>query len=247
MISAKDFRIFGLGLGVLVLGAAIPAAHASIINVDSNGGIDEFNVENGLTNPDVAVTVSPAWAPNGTGYEWVSYAATGCNTFVVLTGICTPGTYNPPAATGNITLTGDGGVPSTPTAVFFNNFDLPGSDTFTGTLNVWADDTARVYLNGILLIDANPNPGSNCANAAIGCLPNMDAVLNITPYLQTGSNLLEIDAYQYAGGSPFGVMYDGTITATAAPGDPAPEPASYVLMALGLAAIGILIPRARRA
>jgi len=59
--------------------------------------------------------------------------------------------------------------------------------------------------------------------------------------------VLELDAYQFLGGSPFGVMYTATITETPSGGDSTPEPASYVLMGLGLVAIGILIPRARRA
>jgi hypothetical protein len=152
---------------------------------------------------------------------------------------------NPPASSGNITLSD--GPPSTPTAIFYNIFDLPAGDTFTGTLSVWADDTARVYLDGILLTDANPVPGGNCANAPIGCLPSTVGVFNISSDLLAGENTLELDAYQFLGGSPFGVMYTGAITATPSGGDSAPEPASYVLMGLGLVAIGILIPRARRA
>jgi hypothetical protein len=242
MVSAKGYRIFGLALGVLLLGMGIPAAHASIIYVNSDAGPDEYNIANGgPQNPDVAITASPAWAPSGMGYEWVSYAATGCNTFVVLTGICTPGVGNPVAATGTITLPD----PSTPTAIFFNTFDLPSGDTFSGTLSVWADDTARVYLDGILLIDAIPVPGGNCAISPIGCLSTTVGVFNIGADLAPGENTLELDVYQFVGGSPFGLMYTGTITTTAS--GPTPEPASYVLMGLGLVAIGILIPGARRA
>jgi len=244
MVSAKGFGIFGLGLGVLVLGVGIPTAHASIIYVNSDAGPDEFNVENGgPENPDVTITVSPAWAPNGMGYEWVSYAATGCNTFVVLTGVCTPGVDNPPGSTGIITLPD----PSTPTASFFNIFTLPSGYTFTGTLDVWADDTARVTLDGIPVTDANPVQGGNCAASPIGCLPSTGGVFNISSDLAAGENVLELDAYQFLGGSPFGVMYTATITETPSGGDSTPEPASYVLMGLGLVAIGILIPRARRA
>jgi hypothetical protein len=245
MVSAKSYRIFGLVLAVLALGMGIPAAHASIIYVNSDAGPDEYNVENGgPQNPDVQITVTPAWVPNGMGYEWVSYAQTGCNTFVALTGICTPGVANPPASTGNITLSD--GPPSTPTAIFFNNFVLPAGDTFSGTLSVWADDTARVYLDGILLTDANPIPGGNCAISPVGCLASTVGVFNIGADLLPGENTLELDAYQFLGGSPFGVMYTASITATPAD-SPTPEPASYVLMGLGLVAIGILIPRARRA
>jgi hypothetical protein len=60
--------------------------------------------------------------------------------------------------------------------------------------------------------------------------------LNLTP----GTYTLVIDAYQLVGGSPFGVMYDGVLTNT-------PEPASYILMGLGLAGLGTLIRRRRRA
>jgi hypothetical protein len=228
----------------------LAVGHASIIDVSSNGGPDEFNVENGgPVNPDVAITVSPAWEPNGMGYEWVSYAATGCNTFVALTGICTPGVDNPAAAAGAITLP----TPSTPTAIFFNQFKLPTGDSYTGNLSVWADDTARVFLNGVLLIDANPVSGGNCAGSPIGCLPGMEYTVDLATLglLTSGINTLEIDAYQLAGGSPFGVMYNGSIDAEpTAAGDPTPtptpEPASFLLMGLGLGAIGLLVPRLRR-
>jgi hypothetical protein len=242
MISGDTFR--GLGLAIFVLGA-LPLAQASIINVNSNGGDGEFNVVDSVEGDDVAVTVSPAWAPSGMGYEWVSYGNTGCNTFNAITGVCTAGIGNPAGVSGTITLPD----PVAPTAVFFNDFTLPADSTYSGTLSVWADDTARVYLDGILLIDANPVMGSNCSNAPIGCLPNMDYTVDLSTLsgvLQPGLNVLEIDAYQLIGGSPFGVMYTGSIDADPA-GSPTPEPASYVLMGLGLIGIGVLVPRVRRA
>ncbi len=87
-----------------------------------------------------------------------------------------------------------------------------------------------------MLIDANPNAGPNCASGPIGCIPGMDAAIPLT--LGTGTYTLVIDAYQYVGGSPFGVMYDGSLTDSATP-----EPASYILLGAGLAAIGLLSRR----
>jgi hypothetical protein len=72
----------------------------------------------------------------------------------------------------------------------------------------------------------------------------MDATFNIAPMnLGAGTHTLEIDAYQFLGGSPFGVMYTGQIDSEPSA---VPEPGSYLLLGLGLAGMGILIPRSRR-
>ncbi len=242
MPSVPGIRALRDSFLVAIVAVCLPAAHAGIINVNS----DLTNEANSQSGIDIAIPVSPSWQPNGIGYEWISYANTGCNTFVALTGVCSPGTDNPAAAVGNVTLAG--GDPSAPTAIFYKDFTLP-YDANTGTISVWADDTARVYLDTpggqILLTDANPNLGSNCANAPIGCVPGMDATFNITALnLTSGNYTLEVQAYQLIGGTPFGVMYTGQIDSSQSA---VPEPATYVLLGLGLAGLGILVPRAKRA
>lgn len=240
MLSFAGSRYIWLGL-VTALILCIPGQFGGVA---SAGTVDIFSGGQSGTNnqggTNVGVLVSPAWAAAGAGYEWISYGQTGCNMFVALTGTCTPGPQNPAGTTVN----------STPTATFYQTFTV--TDSFdSGTLNVWADDTAGVWLDtgtvttgdgsgGSLLWAANGNLGGNCANQPIGCTTGMDAVIPLG--LTSGTYTLVVDAYQLVGGSPFGVMYDGVLSNNATP-----EPASYMLLGIGLAGLGTLIRRRKRA
>lgn len=235
MVSMGGMRFCGLGLLVAALGVGIPSATASIIDINS----DLTNESNNMSPADVGIPISPSWAPYGTGYEWISYANTGCNTFDPVTGVCTPGSDNPAAATGNILWNGG----ATPTATFYKTFVLPNAYN-SGTISIWADDTARVYIDNQLVIDANPSLGGNCASGPIGCRPGMDYTFNVSSFnLGAGSHTLQIDAFQLIGGSPFGVMYTGQIDSSPTS---TPEPGSFLLLGLGLAGVGLLVPRVKR-
>ena len=251
MLSVARSRVIVFGLMVLAAMLVVP------VNVAVAGTVDIFsnltNESNNITGTDVAIPVSPAWAPTtGPGYVWVSYGNTGCNTFVTLTGICTPGPQNPAGVVG--TITGPEAV--APTAIFYKTFTI--TDAFdAGDLHIWADDTARVWLDpgtvtsgdgsdvpgAVMLIEANPNAGSNCADAPIGCLPGMDAILPLN--LTTGTYTLVIDAYQFVGGSPFGVAYSGVLSDSTTNGA-TPEPISFILTALGLAGVAVIARRRKR-
>jgi hypothetical protein len=253
MVTAR-LGVLGFGLVVGAWLGTAPIQAGTIVNVDSNlTGIES----NSVTGTDVAIPdLGPDWQPNGPNSFWISYADTGF-------AVCLPGNSNPApcpqSVTGTITLPD----PAPPTATFFKTFSLPDADN-VGSISVWADDTARVYLcagtanstsaclDPTLLIDANPNLGSNCTSSPIGCLageeatfdfPGTDSYTGGSLNLGVGTYTLEIQAYQLGGG-PFGVMYEGSFDSSAPTG--VPEPASLALLGLGLAGLGCIARRKQR-
>src|SRR5579871_5703555 len=123
MLSVARSRILCSGVMIFALMLCAPFAFAGTVDIFSS-----TTGTNNQTGTDIAIPVSPAWAPSGPGYEWISYGNTGCNTFVALTGRCTPGPQNPAGASGPLTS-------SNITATFYQTFTV--TDTFdSGTLNV---------------------------------------------------------------------------------------------------------------
>jgi hypothetical protein len=234
MIAQNTFKIILL----LLAAVAIPAAAvADIIPINS----DLMNEGNSITGQNVQVqwlyppddTGQHGWQPNGPDYFWVSYDDTGYPP---------PGFSHaewPPSVSDPIVLP----QPNPPTAIFYESFSLP-YDVNVGTMTIWADDTARVYLGSLndeangfvwsLLRDANPIQDTYCADGQVGCEPGEGLTVDFSDLsLSSGTYQLRLDAYQrYTG--PFGVMYGGFIEST-----PVPEPSSLLLVGMGLGAFWI--------
>ncbi|MGA3040890.1 MAG: PEP-CTERM sorting domain-containing protein [Bryobacteraceae bacterium] len=250
MQSVGSARTIRLALLVSGLIACIPAQFGGVAKAEPITTVDIFSLpgmgSNNISaygNTNVSILVSPAWAvPSSSQYGWISYTQTGCDTFDAASGRCTPDANSPPGTT----------VSGPATATFYQPFTLTTASS--GYLDVWADDTAAVYLvsgnvntgdgtSGTLLMAANPNPGPNCASGPIGCLSSTGGDITFDD-LQPGTYTVVIDAYQYLGGTPFGIMYDGELSNGT---NVTPEPASYMLMALGLGCLGTFIRRRKKA
>lgn len=207
----------GLFISVSGLAAAIPAA-AATIDIWSSPGTGSNNI----TGANTSVVPDPSWAvPANSNYAWIS--------------------YSPNAEPTATTITG------TPTATFYQTFTLTNASV--GYLDVWADDTAGVWLDsgtvttgngsgGTYLAAPNGTLGPNCAASAIGCTAGKDAVIPLS--LSAGTYTFVIDAYQLVSCTPFGVMYEGSLTGSSAQ---APEPATYMLMGLGVAGLALFARR----
>src|SRR6185436_17816841 len=156
---------------------------------------------------NVLITPEPIWAVDPAA-RWVSFANTGIG------GIVLPNTDL-----------------ATPTATFYQDFAVTGGSGVSGSIQVWADDTALVRLDGVVLFAANPTLETRCAAGPIGCRQaNGGAIFFSAPGL---THRLEFEVYQ-RGLHTFGLMYSGQVDAIFIP-----EPATLAITGIGFAAFSL--------
>ena len=212
----QHLKSFGCVIAIPVLLNSV--AYASLIDLDSGPGLTT-----NLPQVTVAVNPYPRWQqndpvnpgdPSDTSAVWVSYADTGYFGSV----------FQPSEGTTSVVTVSD----------------TFSSDAGTLTLNVWADDTADVLLDGTQLMQAQASflQTQTCSGQVIGCTPA--DVGSFVTSLSAGSHTLEFVLYQTGSGTntvnnPFGLLYSGTAPAASDPFvGPVPEPASWLLFGTAL-------------
>jgi hypothetical protein len=203
---------------LLCLALLSVAAKATVVYIDSEAA----NTTNNSGHPTVGLTgqllPNPGWATALPDSDWISFGATGDHS--------DRGYFSPP----------DGTV-----VTFTTRFTLAGAIT-GASLDVLADDSTSVILNGHQLIAADLKPGTRCASAPIGCLTSTEGVFTfaeLSPYLVDGTNTLSFGVVQVAGSS-FGLDFAGMVDDGPQTQTETPETATIAFIGGGLVVLALL-------
>jgi len=144
---------------------------------------------------------------------------------------------------GSTPTSGPSGTVDPPKGTYIYATAFFANPSFSGTIDVLADDTAIVFLNGVPIAGPGTGTDGHCESVGINCL--VPVTIPIGSFLN-GLNVLSFHVIQAGtlapGADPSGLDFDGSISDGSTP-----EPNTLLLLGTGLiGSAGAMFRRMRR-